>query len=149
MKKTVALLAGLIFLFNSIRPGIAQDRSPAELDQMLGPIALYPDPLVALILSASTFPSQIVMADRYVSGSGDPNQFDQQPWDASVQGVAHYPTVLKWLDDNLAWTTQMGQAYAAQPSDVMASIQRLRSQAPSLGNLSSSPQETVTSDDGD
>jgi hypothetical protein len=149
MKKMAAFAAGLIFLFSFAVSGRAQDRSPAELDQMLGPIALYPDPLIAEILSASTFPSQIVVADRYISGGGDPNQIDQQPWDPSVQALAHYPNVLKWLDDNLPWTTQMGQAFASQPSDVMDSIQRLRAQAQSLGNLPSTPQETVTSDDGD
>jgi hypothetical protein len=116
---------------------------------MLGPIALYPDPLVAEILTAATFPSQIVMADRYANGGGDPNQIAQQPWDPSVQALAHYPTVLKWLDDNLAWTTQMGQAFTSQPTDVMDSIQRLRAQAQSLGNLPSTPQDTVTSADGD
>jgi hypothetical protein len=149
MKKMAAFAAGLVFLFTFVDAGVAQDRSPAELDQMLGPIALYPDPLVAEILSASTLPSQIVEADRYMGGGGDPNQIEQQPWDPSVQAVAHYPNVLKWLDDNLAWTTQMGQAYASQPSDVMDSIQRLRAQAQGLGNLPSNSQETVTSDDGD
>ncbi len=149
MKKLVAVALGLTFLFTFVGTSVAQDRSPAELDQMLGPIALYPDPLIAEILSASTLPSQIVEADRYIGGGGDPNQIDQQPWDPSVQALCHYPTVLKWLDDNLAWTTQMGQAYAVQPSDVMDSIQRLRAQAQGLGNLPSTPQETVTSDDGD
>jgi len=144
-----ALVAGLIFLLSFAAPGRAQQRSPSELDQMLGPIALYPDPLVAEILSAATFPSQIVEADRYISGGGDPNQIDQQPLDPSVQGLAHYPNVLKWLDDNLPWTTQMGQAFASQPSDVMDSMQRLRAQAQSLGNLPSTSQETVTSDGGD
>ena len=78
----------------------------AQLDQLLGPIALYPDPLIAEILPASTLPTQIVLADRYITGGGDPNQIDQQPWDASVQAVARYPSVLKWMDDNLNWTTQ-------------------------------------------
>jgi hypothetical protein len=149
MKKLAAAVAGLVILFNFVQPGIAQDRTPDELDKMLGPIALYPDPLVAEILSASTFPSEIVEADRYIGGGGDPSQIAEQPWDPSVQALAHYSNVLKWLDDNLAWTTQMGQAYAAQPSDVMDSIQRLRAQAQSLGNLPSTPQETVASDDGD
>ena len=79
-----------------------------QLDQLLGPIALYPDPLIAQILPASTLPTQIVLADRYVSGGGDPNQIDQQPWDASVQALARYPNVLKWMDDNLNWTTEAG-----------------------------------------
>ena len=120
----------------------------AELDQMLGPIALYPDPLIAQMLPAATLPTEIVMADRYVSGGGDPNLIDQQPWDPSVQALARYPTVLKWMDDNLAWTTALGQAFLYQQQDVMDSIQRLRAQAQALGNLQSTPQENVITDDG-
>ncbi|MGD0815053.1 MAG: DUF3300 domain-containing protein [Verrucomicrobiota bacterium] len=122
--------------------------SPADLDQMLGPIALYPDPLIGLILPASTLSPQIVMAERYISGGGDPNQISAQAWDPSVQGLARYPTVLKWMDDNLAWTTQLGEAFANQQADVMDSIQRLRAKAQSLGNLPSTPQENVQSDGG-
>src|ERR1019366_6145048 len=103
--------------------------SEAQLDQLLGPIALYPDPLIAQILPASTFPTEIVMAGRYVSGGGDPNQIDQQPWDPSVQGLARYPNVLQWMDQNLDWTTELGQAFLNQQQDVMDSIQRLRQSA--------------------
>ena len=99
-------------------------RPAAELDQLLGPIALYPDPLIAEILPASTFPSEIVMADRYVSEGSDPNEIPSQGWDPSVQALAHYAAVLKWMDDNLPWTTQLGQAFQNQQSDVMDSIQR-------------------------
>src|SRR5208282_460556 len=120
-----------------------------QLDQLLGPIALYPDPLIAQILPASTLPTQIVLADRYVSGGGDPNQIDQQPWDASVQALARYPNVLKWMDDNLNWTTDLGQAFLNQQQDVMDSIQRLRQSASNLGNLQSTPQEQVINDGGD
>jgi hypothetical protein len=125
-----------------------QLRSSAELDQMLGPIALYPDPLIAIILPAATLPSEIVLADRYVNGGGDPNLIDHQPWDPSVKALARYPTVLKWMDDSLAWTTALGQAFVYQPQDVMDSIQRLRAQAQALGNLPSTPQENVFTDDG-
>jgi len=121
----------------------------AQLDQLLGPIALYPDPLIAEILPASTLPTQIVLADRYITGGGDPNQIGQQPWDASVQALARYPSVLKWMDDNLNWTTQAGQAFLNQQSDVMNSIQRLRVTASKLGNLQSSPQQQVIADGGD
>jgi Protein of unknown function (DUF3300) len=121
----------------------------AQLDQLLGPIALYPDPLIAEILPASTLPTQIVLADRYITGGGDPNQIGQQPWDASVQALARYPSVLKWMDDNLNWTTQAGQAFLNQQSDVMNSIQRLRVTASKLGNLQSSPQQQVVADGDD
>ena len=82
-----------------------QPLSSQQLDQLLGPIALYPDPLIAQILPASTLPTQIVLADRYVNGGGDPNQIDQQPWDPSVQALARYPNVLQWMDQNLNWTS--------------------------------------------
>ncbi len=125
-----------------------QPLADAQLDQMLGPIALYPDPLIAQILPASTFPTEIVLADRYLIGGGDPGQLDQQPWDSSVQAVAHYPTVLKWMDDNLSETTELGQAFLHQQQAVMASIQRLRTAAYNLGNLPSTPQQQVTDDNG-
>jgi hypothetical protein len=122
--------------------------SDTQLDQLLGPIALYPDPLLSQMLPASTFPAQIVLADRYLLGGGDPNQIDQQPWDPSVQAVARYPTVLKWMDDNLNQTTELGQAFLNQQQAMMASIQRLRTLAYNLGNLQSTPQQQVTNDDG-
>jgi hypothetical protein len=125
-----------------------QPLSPEQLDQMLGPIALYPDPLMAQILPASTLPTQIVLADRYVSGGGDPNLADQQPWDPSIQALAHYPNVLQWLDDNLGWTTEVGQAFINQQQDVMDSIQRLRTEAYNVGNLQSTAQQQVVNDGG-
>ena len=125
-----------------------QPLAGAQLDQLLGPIALYPDPLIAQILPASTVPTQIVFADRYVAGGGDHNQIDQQPWDASVQALARYPGVLKWMDDNLNWTMELGQAFLNQQPDVMASIQRLRALANNLGNLQSTPQQHVVNDSG-
>jgi len=122
--------------------------TPDALDQILKPIALYPDPLLAEIFTAATLPSQIVLADRYVSQGGDVNAAAQQPWDPSIQALVHYPTVLKWLDDNLAWTTDVGQAFLNQQQDVIASIQRLRAQAQAEGNLKSTPQENVVADAG-
>jgi hypothetical protein len=123
-------------------------RSAAELDQLLGPIALYPDPLIAQILPLATLPSQVVLADRYVSGGGDPNYIDQQNWDPSAQALARYPNILKMMDDNLAWTTELGQAFLNQQQDVMDAIQRLRAQAQAYGNLTSTPQQNVLVEDG-
>jgi uncharacterized membrane protein YgcG len=120
----------------------------AQLDQLLGPVALYPDPLIAVMLPASTLPEQIVMADRYVSNGGDLNQMDPQTYDQNVIALAHYPDVLKWMDDNLNWTTQLGQAFANQQQGVMDSIQRLRTLAYNLGNLQSTPQIQVINDNG-
>jgi len=126
-----------------------QPLSDQQLDQLLGPIALYPDPLLGEILPAAAFPTQIVLADRYLASGGDPNSIDQQPWDASVLAVAHYPTVLKYLDDNLAWTTVLGQAFINQQQQVIESIQRLRLSAQNFGNLESTPQQQVVDDNGD
>lgn len=120
-----------------------------QLNQLLGPIALYPDPLIAEILPAATQPSQIALAENYVSQNGDPNGIDSQPWDGSVKAIARYPDVLKMMSDDLAWTSELGQAFLNQPTDVMNAIQSLRAQAQGLGNLASGPQETVVTDDGD
>ena len=125
-----------------------QLRSNAELDQLLGPIALYPDPLIAQVLPSATLPTEVVLADRYVNGGGDPNLIDQQPWDPSIKALARYPSVLKMMDDNLAWTTDVGQAFLYQQQDVMNSVQRLRAQAQALGNLQTTPQEVVVTDGG-
>ncbi|HWV98719.1 MAG TPA: DUF3300 domain-containing protein [Candidatus Acidoferrum sp.] len=122
---------------------VAPIRSAAELDTMLAPIALYPDPLLAQLLPAATLPEQVVLADRYWREGGDINQIDAQPWDNSLKALARYPATLKMLDDNLAWTTDLGQAFLNQPADVMDSVQRLRAQALALGNLRSTPQQSV------
>ncbi len=123
-------------------------RSRAELDTMLAPIALYPDPLLAQLLPAATLPEQVVLANRYLRMGGDPNQIDFQPWDNSLKAMARYPATLRWLDDNLAWTTDLGQAFLNQPAEVMDSVQRLRAQARALGNLISTPQQTILVNDG-
>jgi hypothetical protein len=105
--------------------------------------------LLSQLLPAATFPTQIVLANRYITGGGDPNQIDQQPWDASVQAVAHYPPLLQWMSDNLSVTTALGQAFLNQQAEVMASIQRLRTTAYNLGNLQSTPQQEVADNNGD
>lgn len=159
MRQKFIFMAALLILFSAgvvVQAQIpapppapeAQLRSGPELDQILGPIALYPDPLIAQILPAATLPSEIVLADRYVNGGGDPNLIDLQSWDSSIKALARYPAVLKWMDDNLAWTTALGQAFLYQQQDVMDSIQRLRAQAQALGNLQTAPQMNVISDAG-
>ncbi|MEI8341740.1 MAG: DUF3300 domain-containing protein, partial [Verrucomicrobiota bacterium] len=124
-----------------------QKLTAAELDALLGPIALYPDPLVAIILPASATPSDVVIADRMVASKADPATIEQQPWDPSVKALTHYPDVLKWMDDNLPWTTSVGNAFVNQPTDVMNSIQQLRAKAKAAGNLTSNPQQTVEQQD--
>src|SRR5580658_556367 len=148
MKIMVATLAGWVTLFSSTISSRAQEPvpppgptapllAPAQLDQLVGPIALYPDPLIAEILPASTFPSEVVLADRYIGAGGDLNELANQGWDPSVQVLCHYANILKWMDDNIALTTQLGQALQNQQADVMSAVQRLRAQAKGLGNLPS------------
>lgn len=149
----VAGLALSVSAQDEVPPPMPDDQSTptfstAQLDQLTGPVALYPDPLIAVLLPAATQPSQIVLADRYIQNGGDPNAVDQQPWDPNVQALAHYPDVLAWMDNNLNWTTQLGEAFAGQQQDVMDSVQRLRLQAYNLGNLVSTPQQQVVNDGG-
>jgi hypothetical protein len=122
--------------------------SPEQLDNLLAPIALYPDPLLAQVLLAATFPDQIDEAARFLRASSDPNSIDSEPWDVSVKSVAHYPTVLYMMADKLDWTTSVGQAYASQSTDVTDSVQRLRAQARSAGNLFTTPQQQIVETGG-
>jgi hypothetical protein len=129
--------------------GAAGAYSPEQLDQLLGPIALYPDPLVALILPAATDPSDLTLAAAYLAGNADPAGIDGQPWDPSVKGLAHYPAVLQWMAGNLDWTQAVGAAFAQQPAEVMKSIQQLRAQAVAAGTLVSNAQQQVVMEGDD
>lgn len=122
--------------------------TPEELDDLLAPIALYPDPLIAQMLPAATFVDQIDEAARYVRQYGNNARIDIQPWDISVRAVAHYPEVLFMMDMKYDWTVSLGQAFINQQQDVMDSIQRLRDYAEESGNLVSSPQQQVIDEDG-
>jgi hypothetical protein len=126
---------------------VTQTLSPESLQQLLAPIALYPDALIALILPASTVPSDVVLASRYLAANGDPQNIPNQSWDSSVQSLASYPEVITWMDQNLQWTTTLGEAFSAQPADVMNTIQQLRSQAQLAGNLVDTPQQSIVQDD--
>ena len=129
-------------------PTLATPFNAGELDQLLRPIALYPDPLVALILPASTFPADVVLAARFVNAGGDPAAIASQPWDASLQALAHYPSIIKWMDANLEYTHTLGEAFANQPEEVMRAIQRLRAQALANGTLTSTAQQVVVQEGG-
>ena len=118
-----------------------------QLDNLVAPVALYPDPLLAQVLLASTFPDQIAEAAQYVQANGT-NGIDSQYWDVSVKAVAHYPTVLNMMDTQIDWTTSLGQAYAQQSTDVMQSVQHMRELAQAQGNLESTPQQQVVADAG-
>jgi hypothetical protein len=113
-----------------------------ELDNLLAPVALYPDPILAQVLVASSYPEQLELAQRHVRlyGNGD---VDQQPWHISVRAVARYAPVLNLLADRIDWTTALGQAHATQPGDVMESVQSLRRMAHAQGNLVTTREQEV------
>lgn len=150
MKIFLAMLAALSFA--AWLPAQAPDAAPAytpdQLDQLLAPIALYPDPLVAVILPASAAATDVVLAERYLAGGSDPAQIDAQPWDPSVRALARYPDVIGWLDSNLNYTRALGDAFVRQPSDAMQAVQRLRARALAAGSLTSTAQQTVTNEGG-
>jgi len=118
-----------------------------ELDDLLAPIALYPDPLLAQVLPAATFIDQIDEAARYVRQYRNSPRIDDQPWDVSVKAIAHYPDVLFMMDQKYDWTVSLGQAFVNQQQDVMDAVQRLRAEAQAAGNLSSTPQQEVVDAD--
>src|SRR3984885_6735863 len=127
-------------------PGAASDE---ELQELVSPIALYPDVLVAQILAGSTSPSQVVEADRWLkqnsnlTGDALAAQVNQQPWDPSIKSLTQFPTVLQTMNDSLSWTSALGEAYYNQPADVMDAIQVLRNKAIAAGNLKTTSQQTV------
>ncbi|MGZ4876348.1 MAG: DUF3300 domain-containing protein, partial [Candidatus Angelobacter sp.] len=122
--------------------------SSDQLENLVAPIALYPDPLLAQVLMAATFPDQIDEAARTVRAYGYDYAVDSAPWDVSVKAVAHYPAVLSMMADKLDWTISLGQAYVNQSSDLMDAVQRLRRQARSSGYLVTSPQQEIVETDG-
>src|SRR5208337_2213325 len=129
-------------------PAYTQE-TPEQLQQLVAPIALYPDSLVAQILAASTFPEQVVEADRWLQANPDlkgdalGHAADQQPWDPSVKALTAFPSVLGNMDKNLSWTSSLGDAYYNQQPEVMDAIQVMRQRAQQAGNLKSAPQQTV------
>ena len=128
-------------------PVVDTNRTPEELDQLLAPIALYPDPLVALILPAATASTDIVRAARYLAANGPAANVDGQPWEESVRALAHYPDIVQWMDANLEWTLALGTAFTQQPADVMQAVQRLRAKARAEGALIDTPQQQIVMED--
>jgi hypothetical protein len=144
-------------------PPVADDAQPApqgqplsaeQLDQLVAPIALYPDALVAQVLAAATYPTQVVEADRWrqAQGNAPAEQIaagaENRNWDPSVKALTAFPTVLAQMDRNLQWTTDLGNAYYNQPQDVMDSVQAMRQKAQVAGQLRSTPQQVVANEGG-
>ncbi|WP_213766980.1 DUF3300 domain-containing protein [Caballeronia sp. dw_19] len=139
---------------NVAQAPLAPDTMPftlAQLDQMLAPIALYPDPLVAQILMAATYPLEVVEADRWLedpknkalSGNQLATALEAQPWDPSVKSLVPFPQILRMMDSNLDWIERLGDAFLADEAAVMDSVQRLRRQAEAAGKLDSTSQQVV------
>src|SRR3954447_9626987 len=135
-------------------PMPAQGMTAQQLEQMMAPIGLYPDALIAQILAASTYPAQVAAADQWLRSMGNlpPEQIaaaaNAQNWDPSVKALTAYPQVLSMMNQNLQWTTALGNAYYNQPQDVLETVQVLRQRAQGAGNLQSTPQEQVTNQQG-
>ena len=121
----------------------------AQLQELVAPIALYPDMLIAQILAASTYPTQVVEAARFMkenanlTGDALAAKVNPQPWDPSVKSLCQFPSVLQTMSDSLSWTSALGEAYYNQPADVMAAIQVMRKRAMDAGTLKSTPQQKV------
>jgi hypothetical protein len=133
-------------------PDEAETFNTQQLDALLAPIALYPDPLLTQVLMASTFPVQVVQALRWLDnptnktlqGDALAKALDSQNWDPSVKSLVPFPVVLAMMGDKADWTEQLGWAVTVQQQDVLDSVQRLRRQAQAAGNLQSTPQQVVT-----
>src|SRR5262245_62960108 len=156
---TIALVPGDTFALVLSRAQ-SQPQTPAsgdqaaripsdQLDSLVAPIALYPDPLLAQTLAASTYPLELMQLQQWLTrnpGLKDKalaDAVEKQPWDPSVQAMALLPDVVKRLTDDIQWTTDLGNAFLAQQSDVMNAVQRMRSKAQGTGALKSTPQQTV------
>src|SRR6266446_5894689 len=120
-----------------------------QLDSLVAPIALYPDPLLAQLLAASTYPLEIMQLQQWLTKHKDlkdkalQDAVMKQAWDPTVQSLAALPDVVKRLSDDIQWTTDLGNAVLAQQSDVMDAVQRMRKKAQQTGNLKSTEQQKV------
>jgi hypothetical protein len=167
MKKVISVALSLLFVSASSQalngaqtstaapsaatgnPTESAAQSASELQALVAPIALYPDSLVAQILTASTFPDEVAIADYWLqenkslTGSALMQAVDKQSWDASVKALTEFPSVLDNMAKNLTWTSSLGEAYHNQQAEVMTAIQTLRAQAKAKGNLKTTSQITV------
>jgi hypothetical protein len=129
-----------------------QNLSQGQIEQLVAPIALYPDPLLTQVLMASTYPLEVIEAARWshdnamVKGQALQDAMHGQSWDPSVKALTAVPQTLQMMSDKLDWTQQLGDAFLAQQQDVLAAVQTLRAQASAAGNLQSTPQQVVTTE---
>src|SRR5271169_2306423 len=142
----IMFVLGLFVLLSTTVGEAANLLTEQELDDLLSSIALYPDPLLAQMLPASTYPAEISDSAAWLRSGADPSSIDEQNWDESVKAIAHYPDVLYMMADNIDWTADVGDALLNQPDDVISSIQRLRWQARDIGNIESNDEQSVIID---
>ena len=134
---------------SSSQPPQAAQQSTEQLQQLVAPIALYPDALIAQILPAATYPDQIVEAGKWMEqhkglqGDQLAKEVDTQSWDPSVKALTQFPTILANMKQNLAWTSELGDTYVNQQQELSQAIQTMRERAQQAGNLQSTPQEKV------
>jgi len=124
-------------------PSAPPKRSAADLEKLVAPIALYPDPLIATLLPASVYPLEIVQAARFVANTNNLAKLDAQPWDENVKAVARVPGVIEKMNEDISWTIEIGEAFLAQDKDVMDAIQAMRGKAQKAGTLQTTPQQVV------
>lgn len=133
-------------------PPQGEKQTPEELQQLVAPIALYPDALVSQILAGSTYPTEIVEADRWMQthpnlkGRDLASAVDEQSWDPSIKALTQFPSVLANMDKNLSWTSALGEGYINQQEAVMDAVQVMRARARSAGNLKSNDQVKVVTE---
>jgi Protein of unknown function (DUF3300) len=166
--RIVAVLSAVLFAASFAADARSQQAPPAQqtaapqqadaklsnerLEQLVAPIALYPDSLLAQVLMASTYPLEIVQAARWakdnpkLKGKALEDKLVGQPWDASVKSIVAVPQVLTMMNDKVDWTQNLGNAFLAQQEDVLAAVQRLRVKAEDQGTLKSTQQQTVRKD---
>ena len=131
-------------------PGEEVTLTADQMDGLLAPIALYPDPLLSLIFPAATFPQDIMAAAQWLQAMPNPTEADiaAQGWDASIKGLLHYPSVLQMMNDQINWTQALGASFARNQQTVLDSVQRLRARAQAARNLQTTAQEQVLVDNG-
>src|SRR5580698_2515131 len=132
-----------------------QTLNAEQLESMVAPIALYPDSLLSQVLVACTYPLEVVEAQQWLdqnkalTGASLVDAAKKQNWDPSIQALVPFPDVVKRLNSDIRWTTDLGNAFLAQQADVMAAVQRLRAKAKDSGKLTDTPQEKVVVDNQD
>lgn len=158
IRQLITQFATLILALSVAWPHVLLAQEPAltpvfkkeELQQLLAPVALYPDQLLAQVLMAATYPLQVVQAARWqkenakLTGAALDKALDGKEWDPSVRSLVPFPQVLTMMSDKLEWTQKLGDAFLAQQADVMAEVQYLRFKAQAAGSLKNNQQQTVT-----